>query len=427
MSNADPGLSDLAPPLSHLSTNQPQDYQRTFPIARSILAAIAGIAILALLLVIVIICAERDQPGTFPIVLLLLVFTSVLWISLPLAASEQELYANFGYYAFLFFAILFFIAAPTIASFWITLGLLTMIIIMEHRRRIANTPFYTTTAQILTVLLATASSLRRATEWFLPDLQLALSQQFSFLFDVLRLRELLGLLFGAIIIYATGINSLQRLRKLEWRERRPPTTNNPIRLALHDIRYYISNGVRFFANCFVIILHEACLYLINTILNPDLLKTILYSAITAVIACVIIIETYLAMPYLSTILQATDSLLAPTRQLLSAYAVVTFLLFAVIAELTVLISLSLPLNQTRVMRRPAYQRFTLTTVGVGVCIWFATTTAWIINSLIQLFPGQYITPGYYSAIVVPFALWSAFQAFRAGLIWDRSTSSTITQ
>jgi hypothetical protein len=405
----------------------PAQPQRAFQVSKTVLGICAALAITAGLAIIVVACFGLERSSPYPIIQCIVISIAVLWVSIPLASSDQDLLAKIANNAFLFFAVLYFIAAQTIIAFWITLLLLTSIIVAEHGRRIDTDPAYTRLAQIITVLLLTATGLRHFTELFLPTLQEALRDQYAWFLQVLRLREAVAVCLLFIVIYATGINTIQRLRMLEWREYRSPTSSNAIVLALFDVRYYVLNGGRFFALAFVIILREAIVYVINTIFNPNLLRTILYSAATAALAAALVAEAYFAHPFLLTILRSTDPFFAPSEKLLYAYGVIGGVLAVVITELALLIWIWLPRKGTRMARRPTWQSFTLVTVGVGVCVWFASTTAWLTNSLVHLDPKPYVTPGYFTAIVVPFAFWAAIQAFRSGLLWDTPESKIKVQ
>ncbi len=389
-----------------------------FQISKGLLALCAALAIFIGLAIIAIGCFRLDQNSPQPVVEGMLIALATLWVSIPLATSGKDLLVKLGYHASLFFTALYIIAAQTITAFWITLVVLTGIIVVEHWRRLDTDPIYTRIAQTITVFLLTATALRHLTQFFLPTLQAALNEQYGWLVNVLRLREAVGISLGAIIIYATGINTIHRLRGLEWSEYRSPASTNPVALAVFDLCYYAVNGWRFFSLMFVTILREAIVYVVNTLFNPNLIKTVLYSAATAAIGAALVAQAFFVHPYLVAVCRSVAPFFAPSANLLYAYAITAVFLALTITELVLLTWISLPRAATRIERRPAWQRFTLTTAAAGVCIWFATSTAWIANAVFQIDGQHYLTPGYFSAIVIPFALWAGVQAARSGLLWN---------
>ncbi len=392
-----------------------------FQISRVLLALCAVVAIVISLAIIAVACFRLDQNGTRLLIEGMLIALVTLWASVPLATSGEGLLFKIAYHATLFFAVLYFTAAQTIIAFWITLVVLTGIIIVEHWRRLDTDPIYTRIAQTITVLMLTATVLRHCTQLFLPTLQAALNDQYTWLMNVLRLREGIIIFLGAIIVFATGVNTIHRLRGLTWREYRAPISTNPMVVALFDLRYYVSNGWRFFSLIFVTILREAIVYVVNTLFNPNLLKTILYSAATAAIGTLLVAQVFYVRPYLLTVLRSADPFFLPSPDLLYAYTITATALTLTITALVLLTWIALPRAATRIERQPAWQRFTITTAAAGVCIWLSTTVAWITNSLFHLDGKQFLTPGYFSAIVVPFALWAGIQAARSGLLWNTTS------
>lgn len=411
--------------LAFSGETSPKDVETAQPdqISKGLLALCAASTIAVCGAIIVVICSQQHIGAPHPIIPGLLLLPITLWISIALADSDEHVVLMVLYFGSIFFTVLSFIAYQTILSFWTTLCVLSSIIVLEHWRRATSDPLYTRLAQVVVVLAVTASALRHFTAVFLPTLQRELHDQYTWLIQVLWLREGILILLGAIIIVATGIKSIEHLRQFQWREYTVPKSTNSVVLALYDLRYFARNGSRFFCLTFVIVLREAIVYVANTLLNPNLLKTVFYSSATAIIAVALVAQAYLIQPFLVEVLQNTAPFFQPSHDLLMAYARIAGIFVLALAEAIVLTWIWLPRSAARSDRRPAWQRFTLTTAAGGVCIWLATTAAWLVNYFYPLHATYFATPGYVMAIIVPFALWATVQASRSGMLWNSVPSS----
>ena len=331
----------------------------------------------------------------------------VLWAGIPLSTSDPKLLDNSGFYAVILFSILYFIAYQTIAAFWITLVVLVALVLIEHTRRQDPEPLYTKLAQTLILASLIAYAMRKFTEYFLPTLQARLTEQFEFLFQLLKLRETIAIIVACIILYATAANTVESLRRFEWREYgRPPNSNNILAVALHQLIYYIGNFFRILSTAFVTVLREAIAYIVKTFFSRHLLRTTLYILGTAGFCSLLVGQLIFVGPHLVHVLTNSEPFFSPTNSLLYSYAVLVAVFVLTTLEVAALTVIWLPRAASPIARRSAYKILTLASAGVVICMWISVFTAWVSNYIFQFDGKQFVTPGYFTALVAIYFLWA---------------------
>jgi hypothetical protein len=373
-----------------------------YPAIGSILLALFGC-----LFVIFAICGPHDFGALIIEGLFLVAILG--WVSIALSNTAAQIVLNAIKPGAILFSILFFVTYQTVQAFWITLTVLVALVLIEHWQRHDADPLYSKVAQTLTVISAMVQLLRHFTSYFLPSLQHTLTAQFEYVNRFFDLKQTLFDVILAIILLGTGVNTIQRFHRFEWKPLFKPRSNWLL-LTIFLLIEYLPNFSRQLAIAFVTFFREAIIYTYETFFSAPLWNTIIYIALTTGLGFALVADVIYVQTDLYAILRNTDPFLAPTQQILSGYLhlVLAFVLSAICVLLLVLVSL--PRSASLAQCRSALQRCTSASVGLVICMWFAGFFAWGVNALFYIHPNFFVTPGYFTTGAIIFALWALFTA-----------------
>jgi hypothetical protein len=399
---------------SYYPSPEPVDSE-AFPLSKITLTSCAVVTVLIGLFIIAAICFHILEGSRHPIVEAVMLAVIVLWAGIARATSEINLLYKAGHLAVILYPFLFFLGYQTVGGFWLTYFVLVAIVFDEHRHRLDDEPIHTKIAQTVTVLFVMAHLLLWFTEHFLPRIQATLRDNFDYLYEFLRLRQILGITIGSIILYATAIQTIHRFRTFEWREYKiSPRVPEIIADAVRELVYYVGNFFRIIGIAFVTVLREAIIYTWKTFFSAPLWRTIFYIAATAAVSALLVGDVLFMQSYLTEVLRNTHPFFAPTVHLLWSYLIVLGSFAAAAAGVAALTWLRLSRTAPGAKRHPAYKKLTLTSSAIVICIWIAAFTAWVLNTIFHLNDDQFITLGYFTCLALIFAIRAAITAFRSG-------------
>jgi len=307
------------------------------------------------------------------------------------------------------FPILYFIDYQTVTAFWITLSVLVAVILLENGRRLDTEPLYTKIAQTLTVIFVIANVLRRFTEYFLPSLQATLAMQFDTLYQLLKLREALGLALLLIIIYGSAISIVRRFQLSDVLN-----VGSPPDGMWASVGYYIRYLFRLLGSVATIVIVETIVYVYNTFLSTYFLWTIVYITSTAAVMALLVADVIFVQPYLVAVLRNVEPFFAPSLGLALSYALVAIAAMAAGVLLFPLTWIWLPRAAAHAIRDRAFKTILNGAVGILFCIWLAAFTAWIANLIFHFDPAQFVVAGYYTALALVFFPWAMIVSYRSG-------------
>lgn len=340
----------------------------------------------------------------------------LMWISISRAASDIDLLYKAVHVVPLFLTLLILIGYQNVFGFWLTFSIGGIYALNEYPRRDVEPPFYTIFVQLVAIIIIVAHATFFFAYSFLPQLQHLLDVQFGFLYHLLKVRETIVVIVVSATIFATWPLTFKRLRTFEWKDfKAPRRLPLLLRELVETLLYFVGNFFRLIKLAFSTLMRESVIYLVQTFVSRAVWWPVVYVLASFAICAFIVATSFWVQPSLEVVLRNSRGFFAPNIAIIESYLMIGAAFAGVSAAVALLIWLGLWRLGEQAVRHAAYKAFTLASAGIFVCIWIASSAAWVVNLIFQIDPQQFVVLGYFTSIAIFFAIPATVNAFRAKL------------